>query len=262
MSNEKLRRENSGFDITIIRNEDNNRFYLEGTLPPNIKPVDFIGQVCKLKEIVDGAVPSNPDKLQYRYRYGVITEATSDEVLNISANVYGIVKVRLSVLFRFAANHSDLQIYFDYFPENGSTGTVQSSYLMSNLSPSDDDTYREFIDLDKTVDSATGDVTYSGTGFIHMSNSNTAQLIQHGYLILRTTEKTGYTPKYSAWSKITAIDSNTKNIYLDRYLIWPADKVTNAQITVTNDGSQPSTRYFGFKMYPVSVSFTVPAANL
>lgn len=262
MSSEKLRRETTRADITIIRNEDNNRFYLEGTLPPNIKPSDFIGQICVLKEIVDGAVPNNPDKLQYRYRYGVITEATSDEVMNISANVYGISKVRLSVLFRFAANYSDLQIYFDYYPQNGSTGTVQASYLMSNLSPSDNDTYREFIDLDKSVDSTTGDVTYSGSGFVHISNLNYAQLIQHGYLILRTKEKVGYTPKYSVWSKITAIDTNTKNIYLDRYLIWPEDKVTNAQITMTDVGSQPSTRYFGFKMYPITVTFTVPAANL
>lgn len=48
----------------------------------------------------------------------------------------------------------------------------------------------------------------------------------------------------------------------DITIIRNEDKVTNAQITMTDVGSQPSTRYFGFKMYPITVTFTVPAANL
>lgn len=264
MSNEKLRRENSGFDITFVIDTSNPRrdnYVLEKPIPKGLKAKDFIGHICAIK-IADGTLSSNGKNKFYKTLYGTITSAQDDKTVDPTNEEVKSVSYKIVAKFQYLVS-SGIDLYFVYSP-NGSPSnpdqtvtTIQcnntsfeSSVYHSGLVPT--------ISLAATTDPTTGDVTYTGTNYIESPYYYT--LVPQGYVRMSGNINN---VSFVTTNKITAFWTENNyavtKINFDSYLIWPESKVTNASVTL---GAFEKGLTTGNQKASITVTFTVPAANL
>lgn len=269
MSSEKLRRETNRFDITFLRNTESNAYVLEKPLPKGLKAEDFLGHICTVK-IRDGEYSSYQKRYYYDFDAGFITDVMATKYVDATNNSIGVDSVDVYVVFRsFTVNRSHLVLKFTYFPDrDNTTSAIRSLYSYNDYQPSDAVAYDTIV-LNKTIDSSTGDATYSGSGYVHGFGTY-PDAVHSAFITLQSAEKVGSRPKYSSISKIsdyvteyTASNQSTSSLHLTRYLKWLPSEVKNVSITIDVMNSTDTTSsYLGVKKYPITVTFTVPAANL
>lgn len=269
MSNEKLRRETSGFDITFKVNKETNQIELEKQLPKNLRPEDFIGHLCVLK-VADGKQTSIGTN--YDYHYAVISDCEKYTTLYSTFGSYEYVILRINFT-SYSIGNAYLRLVCDYRPNDDeplAAKKIKMLYIPEGQLGYSAGAYScDKIMLDKTVDNGTGDVTYSGSGYICAAGTAVLPWL-NPMISMATKEKVGSSnSKYSCSSRITSVSieqltSSTSNviIHIDRYLKWLPTEVTNASIVIATSGGEPSNEYYGVKKYPITITFTVPAANL
>lgn len=260
----KLRHETNPFIIKLIAEPSDNEAYLTYSfaepIPKGLGPEDFIGAVVE----IDRPWKKEDDEYKYggRYSYAVVSHVSVDYNWDSDSNVPEDEEDRCIVLRcvgqvcagDWAFNDSDIIIVY-YPSENASSWnkTYVSEFIGASA---EGDTI--WVELTKTIDSSTGDVTYEGTSSDKDSN------VVHDAQSLRTLltkvhfycRNEGNTDGYFT-ARLQDKKYKTKLYLLSNYYWYHHDQITDlvSEIKETNIST-------GVYKYNYHIKFTVPAANV
>ena len=258
MSNEKLRRETSGFDITFVDDKENNTIVLEKPLPIDAidirHPEALIGTICAYKKVDH----ESQERTSYTFYIGTVTSATRSYDIDIKSGDYVYTNgLSLHCTFNAAFLTNSLEITLAINKARNKV-SIKSNWIDLSVTERCDTPY---ITLTATTDPATGDRTYTGSAWI-TSDAQDAMLTR-GYIRMMTSEPfvqsnnaiTGY------WRESDPVDRYKYHLILGSYFKYDQREVRDADVILGSKVDETTT-LIGQKCYSVSVTFTVPAANL
>lgn len=269
MNGEHLRIESSNFDITVVDDPENNGFKLETPLPTGLGPEAFIGHVCVYKKI-DGE-PNYDGRPEYKYFYGTVTDIEVYKTNKIEDVPFYTIVITFGEIWY--ARREFMKI--TYYPYPSADGDWADKDLASNASISSrsvlnlcvvDTLQTDWTTLKATKDQATGDVTYTATGYINTSNSNgiidLTKLAQNA-IMMKYKDRVCYNFVTNAYSKTKAWRDGAV-IELASYWMYPASKVVDPIVETDYSAYQrPSgTAPLGTVDVKLNISFKVLAADV